>query len=124
MRQNWLEWLALAASVLAVVGVVGFLIVDGLQDEGRPPLPIVELHTSEAYRSEQGWLLPAAVTNGGDSAAEALVLRATAEVGGEAEESELTVDYLPAGTEVEVTFGFSTEPDGGVEVQVIGFRLP
>jgi uncharacterized protein (TIGR02588 family) len=55
---------------------------------------------------------------------EALVLRGTAEIGGEAEESELTVDFLPAGTEVDVTFGFSAEPDGEVSVQVIGFRLP
>lgn len=124
MRQNWLEWVALAVSVLAVVGVVGFLVVDGFQDEGRPPLPVVELRATDAYETEHGWLVPATVTNGGDSAAEALVLRATAEVGGEAEESELTVDFLPAGTEVEVTFGFSAAPDGDVSVQVIGFRLP
>jgi uncharacterized protein (TIGR02588 family) len=124
MRQNWVEWVALAVSVLAVVGVVGFLVVDGLRDEGQPPLPVVEVHTNEAYQSDHGWLVPAAVTNDGDSAAEGLVLRATAEIDGEAEESELTVDYLPAGTEVEVTFGFSAEPAGEVDVQVIGFRLP
>jgi uncharacterized protein (TIGR02588 family) len=124
MRQNWLEWVALVVSVLAVLGVVGFLLVDGLQDEGRPPLPVVEVQAADAYGTEHGWLVPASVMNDGDSAAEALVLRASAEVEGEAEEAELTVDYLPAGTEVEVTFGFSAAPDGDVSVQVIGFRLP
>lgn len=124
MRQNWVEWVALAVSVLAVVGVVGFLVVDGLRDEGQPPTPVVELRHSDAYTTDHGWIVPATVTNDGDRAAEALVLRATAMVGGEEEESELTVDYLPAGTSVEVSIGFSAEPDGEVTVQVVGFRLP
>lgn len=124
MRQNWVEWVALVISGLAVVGVVGFLVVDGLRDEGRAPTPIVELRRSEAYVTDHGWIVPATVTNDGDRAAEALVLRATATVDGAEEEAELTVDYLPAGTSVEVSIGFSAEPEGGVTVQVVGFRLP
>lgn len=124
MRQNWLEWVALVISVLAVLGVVGFLIVDGIGDEGRPPTPIVELRRSEGHAIDHGWILPATVSNDGDRAAEALVLRATATVGGEEEESEIQVDYLPAGTSVNVSIGFSAEPEGEVTVQVVGFRLP
>lgn len=124
MRQNWLEWIALVISVVAVIGVVGFLLADGLRDEGQPPNPTVELHADQAYATDHGWIVPATVTNGGDEAAEALVLRATATVGGAEEESELTVDYLPAGTAVEISFGFSAEPDGSPTLQVVGFRLP
>ncbi len=124
MRQNWLEWVALAASVVAVIGVVGFLVVDGVADEGRPPTPVVELLDAEAYMTDHGWILPAELTNDGDTAAEALGLRATAAVDGSEEESEISVDYLPAGTAVSVSFGFSAEPEGEVTVQVIGFRLP
>lgn len=124
MRQNWLEWGALAASVVAVVAVVGFLIVDGISDEGRPPTPVIELLDAKAYQTEHGWILPAQLTNDGDTAAEALVIRATATVEGTEEESEISVDYLPAGTAVEVSFGFSAEPEGEVTVQVVGFRLP
>lgn len=124
MRQNWLEWVALVVSVVALIGVVGFLLVDGLRDEGEPPNPTVELHIDQAYATDHGWILPATVTNAGDEAAEALVLRAAATVAGAEEESELTVDYLPAGTAVEISFGFSAEPEGTPAVQVVGFRLP
>lgn len=124
MRGNWLEWLALGVSVLVVAALVGFLVYDGATDTGRPPTPTVELKPDEAYATGHGWVVPALVRNDGEVAAEALVLRATASVAGAEEESELTVDYLPAGTSVEASFGFSAEPDGDVDVQVIGFRLP
>lgn len=124
MRQNWLEWVALVISIVAVVAVVGFLVVDGIRDEGRPPSPIVQVRVDESHDTDHGWIVPATVTNDGDRAAEALVLRGTATVDGKPEEGELTIDYLPAGTSVEVSFGFSAEPDGAVTVQVVGFRLP
>ena len=124
MRQNWIEWVALLLSGVLVLSVVGFLVVDGLRDEGQPPEPVVVLRPYEAYATDHGWILPATVSNSGDTAAEALVLRATVTIDGAEEESELTVDYLPAGTEVEVSFGFSGQPDGEVSVQTVGFRLP
>lgn len=124
MRQNWLEWVVLAISAALVVGLVGFLVVDGITDEGRPPSPRVELLPDEAYEVENGWILPATVTNEGDQAAEALALRATASVNGADEESEITIDFLPAGTDVEISFGFSAQPDGEITVQTVGFRLP
>lgn len=124
MRQNWLEWVVLAISAALVVGLVGFLVVDGITDEGRPPSPRVELLPDEAYKVENGWILPGTVTNEGDQAAEALALRATASVNGADEESEITIDFLPAGTDVEISFGFSAQPDGEITVQTVGFRLP
>jgi uncharacterized protein (TIGR02588 family) len=124
LRQNWVEWVVLAISAAAVVGLVGFLLVDGIADEARPPAPRVRLQMDSAYEVPGGWIIPATVTNAGDRAAESLVLRATATVDGGEEESELTIDFLPAGTDVEISFGFSAEPDGEVTVQTVGFRLP
>lgn len=124
MRQNWLEWVVLAISAALVVGLVGFLVVDGITDEGRPPSPRVELLPDEAYEVENRWILPGTVTNEGDQAAEALALRATASVNGADEESEITIDFLPAGTDVEISFGFSGRPEGEVTVSTVGFRLP
>ncbi len=124
MRQNWLEWVVLGLSVAAVAGLVGFLVVDGLTDAGRPPDPVIALDIAAAYNVAEGWVLPAVATNDGDEVAEALALRATATVDGVDEESEVTIDYLPAGTEVKFSFGFSGRPDGEVTVLIVGFRLP
>ncbi|MGQ0609154.1 MAG: hypothetical protein ACT4OQ_11920 [Chloroflexota bacterium] len=124
MRQNWLEWVVLGTSVAAVVGLVGFLVVDGISDEGTPPMPVIELQTDAAYDVPAGWVLPAVVTNDGDEAAEALILRATATVEGAEEASEVTIDFLPPGTEIELSFGFSGQPGGAVTVSIVGFRLP
>lgn len=124
MRQNWAEWATLAVSVVAVVGVIGALTLDGIFTDAGPPEPVVELQADAAYQTETGWIVPGTVSNDGGEAAEAIVLRATASVAGSEEESEITLDYLPAGTRVEVSFGFSAEPDGEVTVQTVGFRLP
>ena len=124
MRQNWLEWVVLGVSAAVVIGLVGFLIVDGITDEGRPPAPRVTLIAEAAYVAPGAWILPATVTNDGDRAAEQLVLRATAMVDGVEEENEVTVDYLPPGTDVQVSFGFSAEPEGEVTVETVSFRLP
>lgn len=124
MRQNWLEWVVLAVSTAAVVGLVGFLLVDGVMDQGRAPEPRVELQTDEAYEADGAWLVPATVTNDGDEAAEAITLRAAATVDGAEEESEVDIDFLPPGTDVDVTFGFGAAPDGEVTVTIVGFRLP
>lgn len=124
MRRNWLEWLVLVVSGAVLVGLVGFLAVDGLTDEGEPPLPVVTLAPASAYEGAGRWFVPAVVRNDGDRAAEAVQLRAEATVGGDTEEAEASIDYLPAGSEVEVTFAFSAEPDGEVAAGVIGFRLP
>jgi uncharacterized protein (TIGR02588 family) len=114
----------LGVSAAAVVGLVGFLVVDGITDQGRPPLPVVELQADAAYDVAGGWIVPAMVTNDGDEAAEALVLRATATVDGTDEESDVTVDFLAAGTDIEVSFGFSGRPDENATVSIVGFRLP
>ncbi len=124
MRRNWVEWVALVISAAAILGIVGFLVVDGLTDADRPPEPRVELQPDAAYETTTGWIVPATVTNDGDRPAEELVLRATATVEGTEEESELTIDYLPPGTDVEVSFGLSAEPDGEVTVTTVAFRLP
>lgn len=120
-RRNHVEWTILVVSLAAVAGIVGFLIVDGMTDAGRPPSPLVALHPERAYTVPTGWLLPATASNNGDQSAQAVTLLATATVNGETEEAQVSIDYLPAGTEAEVTFGFSAEPDGDVLVRITGF---
>jgi uncharacterized protein (TIGR02588 family) len=120
-RRNQVEWAVLFISCLAVATVLGLLVYEGLSDTGRPPAPIVTLHAGEAYGTSTGWVLPATAHNDGDRSAQAVTLLATATVRGEEEEAEVTIDYLPAGTNVDLAFGFSGEPDAEVIVRVTGF---
>lgn len=124
MRSNWVEWAALGASVLAIGAVVGFLVFDGLANRGTRAVPGIELHRDEAYETELGWVLPATIRNDGDAPAERVVLEASAPFDGERETSTVDVDFLPSGTEVDVFFGFSAEPQGEVTVRIVGFLAP
>lgn len=123
MKRNAVEWLVLAASVLAIVALVGVLVAEGLR-ETHPPSPTVELRPAEARQAPTGWIVPATLANAGDRAAQAVVLEATATVAGEEESSELEVDFLPAGSSVDVAFAFSAAPDGEVTVRLVSFREP
>jgi uncharacterized protein (TIGR02588 family) len=124
MRKNWVEWVALGISVLAIVAVVGFLAVDGLTNRGTRAMPSAELDPGGGYATDLGWVVPASVRNDGDAPAERVVLEASARVDGERQTSTFEIDFLPAASEVEVYFGFDAEPEGEVEVRVVAFGVP
>ncbi len=123
MKRNILEWAVLSVSVVAIAVVVGILVVDGLA-ETQPANPTVDLRVDDGYQGGGGWIIPASVRNLGNVAAEAVVIEASAQVDGEIETSELVVDFVPAGTEVEIAFAFSLEPEGDVTLRLVGFRVP
>ena len=123
MKRNIVEWAVLATSVLAIGLVVAILAVEGFS-ESRPADPRLTLLSGEAHSAASGWIVPATVVNEGDEAAEAVVFEATASLGGEDETSQLQVDFLPAGTEVEVAFAFSAQPDAEITVRLVSFRSP
>lgn len=122
-RRNVVEWAVLVVSVAAIFVVVAALVLSGL-NEKRPADPRVDLHVDEARSGQLGWLVPATVSNSGDQTAEAVVLEATATVAGREESSEIEVAFLPAGSETEVTFAFSAEPESDVTVRLVGFQVP
>ncbi len=51
-------------------------------------------------------------------------MEATATVDGDDEVSEFEVDFLPAGTDVDVEIAFSARPEGSVEVRLGSYRVP
>lgn len=123
MKRNVVEWSVLAVSIAAIVLLVAVLVVEGLS-EGRPADPTVSLGTAEARQGSLGWIVPATVANSGDEPMEGVVLEASATVAGAQETSELQVDFLPAGTEVEIAFAFSGQPTDEVSVRLVGYRVP
>jgi uncharacterized protein (TIGR02588 family) len=122
-KRNIVEWTVLAISVAAIALLVIALVISGL-NENRPADPRVELRPNEARAGELGWLVPATVRNDGDETAAAVVLEATAIVDGAEEASEIEIAFLPAGSEEDVVFAFSAEPESEVSVRLVGFQLP
>lgn len=124
MRKNWVEWVALGVSLLAIAAVVGYLVFDGVAGGGMRAMPQATLDPDRGYVTELGYVVPATVRNAGDAPAERVVLEASAEIDGEREVSSLEIDFLPVESEVEVYFGFSAEPVGTVSVRIVGFQVP
>ncbi|HET9755448.1 MAG TPA: hypothetical protein VFP66_03015 [Candidatus Limnocylindrales bacterium] len=124
MKRNWLEWAILVVSVAVVVALVGYLLVSGFVT-GGPAMIRLEVTAAEvADGQDDGWLVPLTVRNEGGKAAVSIVVEGTAIVAGAEESSELTVDLLAAGSEVELVLGFSAQPEGEVKVRVVGFETP
>ena len=124
MKRNWLEWSILAISVAVVVALVGYLLVAGLSN-GGPAVIRAEVAAAEATDGpDGGWLVPLTVRNEGGSAAVSIIVEGTANVAGTEESSELAIDLLAAESEVELVLGFSGQPDGEVQVRVVGFETP
>jgi uncharacterized protein (TIGR02588 family) len=124
MRKNWVEWVALGVSLVAIAAVVGFLVIDGLTQGASRAMPRAELDPGGGYATELGYVVPATVRNDGDAPAERIVLEASARVDGEQQTSTFEIDFLPAASEVEVYFGFDAEPEGEVKVRVVAFGVP
>ena len=122
-KRNVVEWAVLAVSIGAIGLLVAALISTGL-NENRPADLNIELRPAEARTGQLGWLVPATVRNDGDQTAEAVVVEATATVEGVEESSEIEIAFLPAGSEQEVVFAFSAEPESEVTVRLVGFQLP
>lgn len=124
MKRNALEWVILIASLAAIIGVVGFLVVEAVADGGRPASVGAVVDMDRGVATDDGWLMPVRVYNRGGSAALSVAVEVKAIVGGAEEVSELTVDVLAGGSEVELQAGFSAEPDGDVAVRVVGLETP
>jgi uncharacterized protein (TIGR02588 family) len=124
MKRNWLEWGILAISVALVVGLVGYLLISGFTSAGPAEIRAEVTPDEGGAGPTGGWLVPLTVRNVGGKAAVSIVVEGTATIAGVEESSELTVDLLAADSEVELVLGFSGQPEGGVQVRVVGFETP
>jgi uncharacterized protein (TIGR02588 family) len=123
MRRNWLEWLILVVSVVAIVGLVGYLAIQSVS--GDAPADIsVAARPAEARTTGVGWELPVTVRNAGASPASTIAIEASATVEGEEETSDIMLDLLAPGSEVELVVGFSAAPEGEVMFRLIGYESP
>ena len=123
MRQNALEWVALAVSSAAIALVALLLVLEGI-GAASPADPTLTLRTDEGRAIGLGWSVPGTLSNAGSEAAEGVVVEAIATVSGTEETSEVEVMFLPGRSSVEVEFGFSAQPAGEIQARLVGYRVP
>ncbi len=124
MRGNWLEWAVLIVSTAVLVLLVGYLAITGLVGSGPAAIQARVDAAAATTGTDGGWLVPVVVRNDGGTAAVSIVIEGSVTVSGAEEVSELTIDVLPAESEVEVVLGFGDEPDGEVDLRVVAFETP
>lgn len=99
------EWIIGAASALGVLALVGYLAVTALAETDGPP--VFEPKVNEIFASQGVWHARVTLRNSGDKTAADVVLEGAAGDGGT---SEITFDYVPAGSTRTGALLFETEP--------------
>jgi uncharacterized protein (TIGR02588 family) len=118
------EWIVAALSAALVLGVVGFLVYDGVRSPATPPDVTVEIDSIQP--AGPGYLvLFRAVNRGRSSAAEVMVEGELEADTGRVETSETTIDYVPAGGQHPGGLFFTRDPRRlRLKLRAHGYREP
>jgi uncharacterized protein (TIGR02588 family) len=124
VEKNRLEWIVFGLGLVLVLGTVGYLAWDALQGEHSPPDLSVTLGRPE--RRGEGWAVPVTVRNRGGETAEGARVVVTLELpGGEKEEAEYDVAFVPRGSQREGWVHFLHSPGAGrLTGRVAGYEKP
>lgn len=112
------EWIIGAASALGVVALIGYLAFTALAESDGPP--VFEPTVDRIFAAGGVWHARVTLRNSGDSTAADVVLEGTA---GDGEASEITFDYVPAGSTRQGALLFDAEPSG-LELAVRSYTDP
>lgn len=112
------EWIIGAASALGVLALVAYLAVTAMTEADGPP--DFEIAIDDVLVSSGGWHVRVTLRNVGDKTAADVMLRGEVGAG---ETSELTFDYVPAGSTRRGALVFAREPDG-LELSVRSYTDP
>src|ERR671914_2542412 len=90
------EWIVAAVSALLVLGVIGFLVYDGMVSPQTPP--DVRVEVDSIHQAGPGFLVLLRARNDGhNTAADVIIEGELMADSGRVEASETTIDYVPAG---------------------------
>lgn len=124
MNRNPLEWAILVLSIGVILAISGFLVIDAATGGGGPADVVATAAEARAVDNDAGWLVPVVVTNRGGTAARSVLVEVVGTVGGSEEVSELAVDVLAGGSEVELWAGFSARPEAPLTLRIVGLETP
>lgn len=118
------EWLMAMLGVGLVVGVIGFLLYQGLGV--KPGLPDIILEAGAPIETQDGYLVTVRVRNEGGETAADLTIEGTLEQDGETvETSQATLDYVPAYSTRQAGFFFAKDPRAfELVLRVGGYQAP
>ena len=114
-----LEWIAAALGALALTSVLAILAYEISTDEKRPPA--FDFATERVEPAGERWYVGFRIRNSGDATASSVKVIGTAADG---ETAEVTLRYVPGGSEREGGLYFSNDPRRGVEFRVSGYERP
>ena len=118
------EWIVAALSAALVLGVVGFLIYDGVRSPATPPDITVEVDSIQP--AGPGYLVLFRAENRGRSTAAGVVVEGELQADtGQVEVSETTIEYVPAGGRQRAGLYFSHDPRRlRLKLRAQGYREP
>lgn len=125
LEKNWLEWIVFAASLVLVLGTLGYLVYD-VATIGETP-PQIEFQLGQPQAQANRFLVPVKVINRGNETAQAVQVEVTLESGGEEQESaQFELAFLPRHSTREAWVTFKTNPKTVEQMQarVLGFEKP
>lgn len=110
--------------LILVLGSLGFLLYEGLWGDDSPPDVIVE--REQILDSGEDYLVKFKARNeGGETAAAVKITGTLTRDGEQIEQAEVTLDYVPASSEVRGGLYFSNDPrEGQLELGASGYQLP
>ncbi len=103
-----IEWVTGAVSAIGVVALLAYLVIVAIWEPNGPA--VFETTVDEMFASDGGWQVRVTVRNVGYKTAADVVLRG--EAGAGEAESEMTFDYVPAGSQRSGALLFADEPEG------------
>jgi uncharacterized protein (TIGR02588 family) len=118
------EWIVATLSAALVLGVIGFLIYDGVAHPSTPP--DVTVKVDSVVPAGPGYLVLIRADNRGRNTAADLTVEGVLEADtGTVETSETTIDYVPAGGQQRGGLYFERDPRTlRLRLRAHGFRKP
>lgn len=119
-----LEWIVAAISSVIVLGLTGFILYEAVTKTGSEP--DIRMAIERGVPMTDGYVVEITVRNDGHATVSDVQIEGTAELGdGETETGNVTINYLPAASGIEVGLGFSREVDPEqVTLRVLGYSYP
>ncbi len=120
------EWVSLAAVLLILGAVVGYLVLQTVRRSDDTARFEVEIRQGEITQHGNRFYVPLTIRNAGTATGEEVVIHAELKQDGETvEEAELTFGFVAGGEEMEGVAVFTEDPRSAeLEAYVVGFLKP